>query len=353
MIQIRWSLALSALFLAGCQAGTESTSQPLASEAGYVCGQLPSCDAAVPDLGPGEGFTGKAPRGNPFHRGHDQYFQEGQDQWVIGKFSYGNFVFRGDLKGEKVDVYLLRGCGQSWEKLGSALTTSRRGEHPTTEGIEDQGGRVFFQIPPEKALGVGRHRLRLVVAGDRSATDLFIEVLPKGVPLFVSDVDGTLTTSELAELGNVLGSKISEAHPYAADALSGLAKRGYRPYYLSARAENLVSRTREFLTERRFPAGAIETSQAGLIGLNGDKAVQFKLEALQRLQARGFELVYAFGNTKTDAEAYAEAGIPDSQRFFYRFDDEDFGGERIESYLQLGKFETAPDLCATQVASGP
>jgi hypothetical protein len=341
----RWSFALSALFLAGCRPDSDSFSKNEEASLPYACAPIPSCDAPPPELGAGEGFLGKKPRGNAFHRGHDQYLQEGQDQWIIGKFSYGNFVFRGDLRGEKVDIYLLRGCGQTWEKLGSAWTSSRKGENPTVEGVEDQGGRVYFQIPPEKTLDIGRHRLRLVVAGDRSATEMFVEVLPKGVPLFVSDVDGTLTTSELAELGNVIGNKTSEAHPFAPEALTALSQKGYRPYYLSARAENLVKRTREFLGERGFPAGAIETSQAGLIGLNGEKAVRYKVEALKRLQAKGFELAYGFGNTKTDAESYAEAGIPNGQRYFFRFEDETFGGQRIESYLQLGKFETAPNLC--------
>jgi len=40
------------------------------------------------------------------------------------------------------------------------------------------------------------------------------------VPLFVSDVDGTLTTSELAELGGILTGSTPDANDGAAEALS-------------------------------------------------------------------------------------------------------------------------------------
>ncbi len=343
----RWSFALSTSLLLSSPlfAQDQPTDRPL-TPAPYACGAIPVCDATPPALGPGEGFVHKAPRGNPFHRGFDQLFAEGEDQWVVGRFSYGNFVARGELKGERIDIYLLRGCGTTWQKLASVQTSEQKNQFPSVEGIDDREGQIVFKIPDEQRLELGRHRLRLVVAGDRTAADLYIEVLPQGSPLFVSDVDGTLTTSEFEELGSVIaGNKLSEANPFAASELSQLVAKGYRPYYLTARAENLFQRTREFLEARQFPVGAVETSQAGLLGLTGGKAVNFKTAAIKRLEARGFAVIGAFGNTKTDAEAYANAGIPVGQRYFYRFDDEVFGGRRIESYEQLGDFAEVADLC--------
>ena len=124
------------------------------------------------------------------HRGRDAFFAVGEAQWVLGKFSYG--PNDQDLKEEVVDIYLLRDCSGTWEQLGSA-TTTREKQHPTVEGVEDSGGRVYFQLPSEKELGVGRHRVRMVVRGDHSSADQYIEVLPKGAAIFVTDMDGTLT----------------------------------------------------------------------------------------------------------------------------------------------------------------
>ena len=117
------------------------------------------------------------------HRGRDFFFAPGDPQWVIGKFAYG--LSDKDLKEEEVDVYLLRNCSGSWEKLTTASTTTD-GSHATVLGTDDSGGRIYYQIPKSKELGLGRHRIHLVVAGDHSNTDLFIEVVKPTTRFFVS-----------------------------------------------------------------------------------------------------------------------------------------------------------------------
>lgn len=335
------ALGLSSM-ISACQPSDSSRLQEEGTVA-YNCQPIPACDAKAPDPGALRPFNGRKPSGKAWHRGHDQYFKEGDEQWIIGKFNYGNLLVRKDLKGEEVDIYVLRGCGDSWEKLGTAETTAGGGA--TIEGIPDDGGRLYFQIPADKELGVGRHRVRLVVAGDHTATELFIEVLPAGVPLFVSDVDGTLTTAELAELGSTITGSTPEANDGAAEALNGLVNKGYRPIYLTARPELSVQRTREFVEKRFFPDGRIETSLAALLGLTGGKAVAYKTEALHRLADRGFEIAFAFGNTDTDAQAYENAGIPSESRYFFKYNDKKFGGQRIESYRELNKFASVEGVC--------
>jgi hypothetical protein len=335
------ALGLTAL-VSACQPSDQSQLQD-ENAVTYNCAPIPACDAKAPDPGALRPWNSKKPSGNAWHRGHDQYFKEGEEQWIIGKFNYGNLLARKDLKGEEVDIYLLRGCGDSWEKLGTAVTTNGGGD--TIEGIPDDGGRLYFPIPADKQLGVGRHRVRLVVAGDHSATELFIEVVPQGVPLFVSDVDGTLTTSELAELGSTITGSTPDANDGAAEALKGLVTKGYRPVYLTARPELSVQRTREFVEERSFPQGRIETSLASLVGLTGNKAVSYKSDALNRLVDKGFEIAYAFGNTDTDAQAYENAGIPSESRYFYKYSDKKFGGQRIESYRELNQFASLEGVC--------
>ena len=79
---------------------------------GKSCELRPACDAALPDFGPKRSFKNwssklTAAAGGPNHRGRDLFLREGQPALALGKFAYG--VFDDDIKGEEVDLYLLRG----------------------------------------------------------------------------------------------------------------------------------------------------------------------------------------------------------------------------------------------------
>lgn len=318
--------------------------------AGALCEPPPACDAAPPD--PGEPIPWNrlssyliAGAGSPNHRGRDLYLTPDDPQWILGKFSYG--LTDKDLKGEQVDVYLLRGCSGAWEFLGSTSTTAEDSAHPEVEGVGDSGGRVFFEIPPAQRLGPGRHRVHLVVRGDLSSTELFIEVVPRGAPVFVSDVDGTLTGTETEEFTSLLVGRLPDVHPHAAAVFHRLVSKGYRPMYLTARPEWLVQRTRDFLDAYGFPPGIVHTT-LGLTGATGRGAVEYKTAELAHLlDAKGIRPAWAFGNTATDAEAYDNAGImPLTQRVFFRFDDQAHGGRRIDAYAELlAEIDALPSLC--------
>ncbi len=313
-----------------------------------VCPLPPVCDASPPDPGPKSSWNDFLSNGiavfGAAHRGRDLFLNPGDPQWVIAKFAYGAPVDK-DLKGEDVDLYLLRGCQGAWEKLGTAKTT-KENAHPTVEHVEDSGGHVYFQIPADKALGLGRHRVHLVVKGDLSSTDVFLEVVPKGQPMFVTDVDGTLTITETEEYKSLLTGAVSPAHPDAAKVLTILAKKGYRPMYLTARPEYLIGRTREFVTTQGFPAGIVHTTQ-GLTGALGGAASTFKTDELAWIAAHGLVPAWSFGNTATDAAAYEAAKLlPKNQRIMFQFDDTVSGARRIETYSTLLPEVTAlPALC--------
>jgi phosphatidate phosphatase PAH1 len=262
---------------------------------------------------------------------------------VIAKFAYG--LSDKDLKDEEVDLYLLRDCVGVWEPLGT-MSTTEENAHPTVEGVEDSGGHVYFEIPPEKALGFGRHRVHLVVRGDLSSTEVFIEVVPKGTPVFVSDVDGTLTGTETEEFTALLTGQLPDVHPDAPEAFHVLAAKGYHPMYVTARPEWLVGRTREFIDTYGFPPGVVHTTVT-LTGATGSSAATYKTGELAALAQRGMIPAWAFGNTETDAEAYDSGGVaPLSSRVFYQFDDAVYGGRRIESYTELlAELSALPSLC--------
>ena len=204
----------------------------------------------------------------------------------------------------------------------------------TVAGVEDTGGRIYFQIPSNKALEVGRHRLHLVVKGDLTTADMFIEVWPENTPVFVSDIDGTLTTEETEEFTALLTGVTPAANPNSAAALSALAAKGIRPFYLTARPEWLMERTREFLSERGFPPGIAHTS-LNKTGALGSTAEEFKTDELNLLLTTGMLPQFVFGNTESDAAAYNNAAIePLNHRVFFQFDDI-FGGQRIQNYAEL------------------
>jgi hypothetical protein len=272
---------------------------------------------------------------SPNHRGRDALYAVGDRQWVLGKFAYG--PSDKDLKGEAVDVYVQRGCAGAWEKLAFSrpVLTTEDGEHATVEGVEDTGGRVFAEIPAAQRLGVGHHRVRMVVAGDRSFAEQRIEVLPRGATLFVSDVDGTLTErrpddpsaacdeeSDFPALWRGLSSG-QKSQPFVHDGAPTLYRKlaslGYRPMYLTARPEWLAPHTHAFLSEaargdRRgdLPQGVVHTT-LGLTGAMNAAAEDFKKAELKALVDKGFRVVLGFGNRPSDVATYKTYGVP------YRF----------------------------------
>ncbi len=339
-----------ALLLAGAACApddrvVESTGQALTQ----ACFVPPACEAPPPNPGPATGFRKlssllKTWTGAPNHRVHDLLLKPADAQWVIGTFAYDG-IATSNLEDEDVDIYLLRGCGSQWELLGTSRTTDDGG-HATVEGVVDSGGHVYFQIPASQALGLGRHKVRLVVRGDRTTTEGFIEVQPEGSSTFVSDVDGTLTTSELAEVGGVLTNTIPDANQGSADALTQLAAAGYRPIYLTARTESEVNRTRAFLQARGFPPGVVRTSQGnGLIGLSGAAAATYKAFEIRLFQGHGFKVALGIGNADTDAQAYQQTGV--AENFSYLTDAGlPYGAQRFDAYSSLVAAVRLPALCS-------
>jgi hypothetical protein len=293
-------------------------------------------DVPLPDFGPVGSFTHYWPwlisYTPSIHRGRDAFYVVGEPQWALGKFSYGAEF---DMTDEAVDVWVLRGCSGTWEKLGTTRTTDVK-QHETVEGVEDDGARVYFRIPDDKKLPVGRHRIRMVVQGDHTAAEQFVEVLPKGTSLLVSDVDGTLTErlpgdlsmvcdeeSDFPALWRALIGDVAQPklHEGASQAYQALVGDGYRPMYLTARPEFLVDHTRSFLREKNrqdgrgdLPQGIVHTTLT-LTGAFNAAAEAFKKTELARLEAKGLKIRFGFGNRPSDVATYDASGVP--FRFFF------------------------------------
>jgi hypothetical protein len=307
-----------------------------------------ACDAPLPALGDTQPWrhTFATPitvrLGSARHRGRDLYLREGDPQWALAKFAYG--LGDDDLKDEDVDLYLLRGCGTRWETLGTATTTND-GAHATVEGVEDTGGRVFFEIPEPMRLEVGRHRIVFVVQGDHTIAEQFIEVLPPDARFVVTDVDGTQTESETAAWGSLLTGTGPASQPSGADALWAFARRGYHVFYLTARPEWLEPRTHAWLAEEGYPPGLVHTTLGGT-GATGAPAEEFKSTELASHVARFPDAIaYGVGNTDTDAASYASIGLPPERIVSYRFD-AGAVATRMDDYAELVTIaEAMPSVC--------
>jgi hypothetical protein len=318
--------------------------------AALSCALAPAC-AAAPFAAPPHRAWRHAVKsrvdvavGTANHRGRDLFVNPGAPQTVIGKMAYG--IVDKDLEDEEVDVYVQRDCGDAWQLLGTTVTTGENGPHPTVEGVDDSQGRVYFEIPESRRLGPGRHRIRLVVAGDGTSTDLFLDIVPPKTPFFLSDVDGTLTSSENIEFLKLLEGELPDTHPGAPEALRALAAKGYRPMYLTARPEWLVQRTRDFLDKHGFPPGIVHTSTS-LVGAGfGASAATFKTGELGMLAGKGLVPTFAFGNMPSDSDAYGTANVqPPDHRIFYQISGA-FTGRRIDAYTELVPgFEALPGAC--------
>lgn len=305
---------------------------------GALCEPIPQCDAAPPTI-PGQGVPE-----SDLSRGRDMFYVEGEEQWVIAKFTKWGFPADKDIEGSAVHLFLDRGCAGEWEELGIAITTAE-GEHAPVQGVDDSGGRVYYKISQSDELEPGRHRVHGVVEEFWNTVDIIIDVVPASAPIFVSDVDGTLTTSENEEAWDFLLGDIPEANPFAPEALSLLASKGYRPMYLTARPEWLDRRTREFVALRGFPAGIIHTTLTYTGGM-GDTAAAYKSGEFQLLKDKGLVPTWLFGNKDSDAEAFESTMIPTDHRVLFQFTDAVYGARRIESYQELlAEFEALPDLC--------
>jgi hypothetical protein len=341
-----------ALAATGCAVGNEAPSSGgdgTSSALGAQCvaldlaAQATQCDAAPPPV-TREGFRHERFDDAPQHRGRDMFYREGESQWILAKFAYGVATHR--LKDEDVDVFALERCGSEWTNLGRVRTSGSDHGDASVEGFEDDEGRVLFEIPAAERLPIGRHRIRLVVAADGSATELFVEVVPAATKLAVIDIDGTINLGVAREEADKLVGATGAAHDGAPEALTAIAQKGFRPFYLTARADLDIARTRAFIRANGLPEGVIHTTHE-LTGLFGKPATTFKEQDLAFQTQRGLDLAIAFGNQESDADAYEAAGVARASRFYFQFDDARYGGRRVDSWRDvIPEFRALDSGCA-------
>ncbi len=272
----------------------------------------------MPSIATTEGFrhrsTSIAARiGGPRHRGIDLIAAEAdQTQTIAGKLAYS--AADKDAKDERVELFAC--VRRDWRSLGLVRT--------------DGDGRFTVTLSGDQRLPPGLRDLYGIVPADRSGFSFLAYVAKAGESVIVTDIDGTVTSSENAVLNTVLfGDDIG----HRAGAPKAFADSGRVIVYLSSRGDQLTGLTRGWLAAHGFPPGPIRHAQSA-VTKPGPKTVAFKADVLRKL---GLPIHAAIGNRATDLAAYRQAGVP-ADRIFMKlpgFDDElanDLGAKRAVGF---------------------
>ena len=239
------------------------------------------------------------------HFAHDVAANPGKPIAVSAKFSYGK---QGkDLEDESVSVWLDDCTGVT--QVGSGET--------------DGDGRATVEITaPDRA---GEYALHCVVGGAASRARARLGVVPRGTPVVVFDIDGTLTQSDAEVNKDVLDEHFDAM--YAGDyaplvyedgaVLAGTwVEKGVLPIYISGRPYWLVDYSRNWLARESFPRGFVRTTDKHReVVPKVDGVGRFKSSTLKQLLDLGVEVQAAYGNATTDIWAYSTVGIPLDRTF--------------------------------------
>src|SRR5439155_24490120 len=124
----------------------------------------------------------------------------------------------------------------------------------------DDEGHFALGLSGDGRLPVGMRDLFVSVVGDRTGVGFLGYVAPAGTPLVVSDVDGTLTSSENAFLETIALGIEPGAQPGAAQAFAAAAAGGKQLVYVTARGNQYTTATRHWLDDHGFPRGPVRLS---------------------------------------------------------------------------------------------
>lgn len=202
-------------------------------------------------------------------------------------------LFSTPLPGENVSLWTYDATATMWEQVGRTQT-AEDGSYDVTAAAAANGDAVYSMLE-----------------GDSTCAEHYTYTLPQGAKFVVTDIDGTLTTSD-DELFKQIGDETYvPAMKTAADQMAqAWAMKGYPVIYLTARPHVFRSESRTWLADLGFPTGPLVTAAAV-----GDAAA-YKTAWLERMIVDlGWVPVAAYGNADTDIAAYENAGIPKDKTF--------------------------------------
>jgi hypothetical protein len=219
------------------------------------------------------------------HRGIDVIALDGDKvQRIAGKLAYSRVDK--DLEGEDVEVFAC--IDQAWRSVGTART--------------DEHGRFAMTLEGSTRLPLGMRDLYVASLGDATGAWFAGYVAAHGTGVVVTDIDGTITSSENAIVKQVVAGSDVEPRPHAADALASVA---FPIVYVTSRGDVFTELTRRWLERHNFPRGLLRMS-AETFAKPGNASIEHKTATLRALAV---PIVAGIGNRSTDITAYASAGV--------------------------------------------
>ena len=293
-----------ATILAGCATGDPGPVAADPEEGSIGAGAADGASTGVPDVrcagAPDAGPAGSfrhftssviSHLGDPKHRGFDLVTSAGSaTQRLEGWISYT--ILDKALEDEDVDVFACR-AGQ-WRPVGAART--------------DDEGHFALDLSGADRLPVGMRDLFVSVRGDRTGVGFLGLVAPEGSRLIVSDVDGTLTSSENAFLETIALGIEPDAHAGAAQAFDAATARGFQLVYVTARGNQYTTATRDWLDHKSFPRGPVRLSPS-FVTLPGADTIDYKTQTITALSAAGLAVAAGVGNRASDVTAYTSTKV--------------------------------------------
>jgi hypothetical protein len=253
------------------------------------------CDG-TPDAGPAGSFDHFSSSvisalGDPRHRGFDLVAPASADpQQLEGWIAYT--IADKALEDEAVDLFACR--DNAWQPVGTATT--------------DGDGKFTLSLSGDDRMPVGLRQLYVSVEGDRTGTEFLGYVAPDGSALVVSDVDGTLTSSEDAFAETIVLGIEPDEQPGASDAYQVAAAAGLQLVYVTARGNQYTDDTRQWLADQGFPLGPVRLSDSFLT-LPGQDTIDYKTSTISALE-QGLTIAAGVGNRDSDITAYTQTDVP-------------------------------------------
>lgn len=229
--------------------------------------------------------------GDPRHFAQDVIAVPGATARVDAKLAYG--AIWKDLEQERAELYIDDCAG--WQHVGNATS--------------DDDGHAVFDVAADLAPGL--HELRILVPGDATEAAAALWILPRGTHVVVSDIDGTLTTSDGELFEQILdGSHVPEAYDAAQDLTAAHDALGHVVVYLTGRPYWLLGITRDWLAGEGFVPGPVHVTDTNADILPTEGSVgEYKRAWLDGLEEAGYVIDVAYGNATTDIYAYLNAGL--------------------------------------------
>uniref|UniRef100_A0A8C5ZW47 Membrane-associated phosphatidylinositol transfer protein 3 n=1 Tax=Marmota marmota marmota TaxID=9994 RepID=A0A8C5ZW47_MARMA len=224
------------------------------------------------------------------HRANDVIAAEDGPQVLVGRFMYGPLDMVA-LTGEKVDILVM------------VEPSSGRWVHLDTE-ITNNSGRITYNVPRPRRLGVGVYPVKMVVRGDQTCAMSYLTVLPRGMECVVFSIDGSFAASV-----SIMGSD-PKVRPGAVDVVRHWQDLGYMILYITGRPDMQKQRVVSWLSQHNFPQGMIFFSD----GLVHDPLRQKAIFLRNLVQECFIKISAAYGSTK-DISVYSVLGLPASQIF--------------------------------------